>query len=111
MLWFLYFFESVANRDLSVKDWQGRHIIVMIAPLDHPWAKKGVAQLDDLLEARVIFRKTDSGAYGVFKQGLELAGMCIEDLQPVLTLSNAEAIALAVQEGLGVGFVSEVVIS
>jgi DNA-binding transcriptional LysR family regulator len=32
-------------------------------------------------------------------------------MQPVLTLSNAEAIALAVEEGLGVGFVSEVVVS
>jgi DNA-binding transcriptional LysR family regulator len=85
--------------------------IVMIAPLDHPWAKNGTVQLEDLLDARVIFRETDSGTYGVVKQGLELAGMRIEDIQPVLTLSNAEAIALAVQEGLGIGFVSEVVVS
>jgi len=47
----------------------------------------------------------------VVKQGLESAGMRIEELHPALTLSNAEAIALAVQEGLGVGFVSEVVVS
>lgn len=85
--------------------------IVMIVPLRHPWAERGTVQLEDLLEARVIFRETDSGTYGVVKKGLELAGMRIEDLQPVLTLSNAEAIALAVQEGLGVGFVSEVVVS
>ncbi|MBN1450620.1 MAG: LysR family transcriptional regulator [Anaerolineales bacterium] len=85
--------------------------IVMIAPLDHPWAKNGTVQLEDLLDARVIFRETDSGTYGVVKQGLELAGMRIEDIQPALTLSNAEAIAMAVQEGLGIGFVSEVVVS
>jgi DNA-binding transcriptional LysR family regulator len=59
----------------------------------------------------VIFREEDSGTYSVVKQGLENVGMRIEDLQPALTLSNAEAIALAVQEGLGIGFVSEVVVS
>lgn len=85
--------------------------IVLITPLDHPWVKSGMIQPEDLTGARVIFRETTSGTYNVVKQGLELAGMRIEDIQPALTLSNAEAIALAVQEGLGVGFVSEVVVS
>jgi len=85
--------------------------IVLITPLDHPWVKSGITQPEDLTGARVIFRETASGTYSVVKQGLELAGMRIEDIQPALTLSNAEAIALAVQEGLGVGFVSEVVVS
>jgi DNA-binding transcriptional LysR family regulator len=85
--------------------------IVLIAPLNHPWAITGNADLNDLQNERVIFREEDSGTYNVVKQGLENAGMRIEDLQPALTLSNAEAIALAVQEGLGIGFVSEVVVS
>ena len=85
--------------------------IVLIAPLSHPWAQTESANLEDLPNARVILRESDSGTYGVVKKGLERAGMRIEELQPVLTLSNAEAIAMAVQEGLGVGFVSEVVVS
>ena len=85
--------------------------IVLIAPLDHPWSKNGTADLDELLDARIILREDESGTYSVVKQGLENAGMHIEGLQPALTLSNAEAIAMAVQEGLGVGFVSEVVVS
>jgi DNA-binding transcriptional LysR family regulator len=85
--------------------------VVLITPLNHPWAKTGSAELSELQNQRVIFREEDSGTYNVFKTGLEQAGMRIEDLQPALTLSNAEAIALAVQEGLGVGFVSEVVVS
>jgi len=85
--------------------------IVLIAPLNHPWAKNNSAELDELRYERVIFREENSGTYSVVKQGLESAGMRIEDLHPALTLSNAEAIALAVQEGLGVGFVSEVVVS
>jgi DNA-binding transcriptional LysR family regulator len=85
--------------------------IVLVAPLDHPWAEKGRASLDDLFNARLILREQDSGTYKVVKQGLENFGIRIEELQPVLTLSNAEAIALAVEEGLGVSFVSEVVVS
>lgn len=85
--------------------------IVLIAPLDHPWSENGSADLDDLRHARVIHREENSGTFGVVKKGLENAGARVEDLQPVLTLSNAEAIAMAVQEGLGVGFVSEVVVS
>jgi len=85
--------------------------IVLIAPLNHPWARRDEVELDELLSARVILRETDSGTYGVVKQGLETEGIHIEELQPVLTLSHAEAIALAVQEGLGVGFVSKIVVS
>lgn len=85
--------------------------IVMIAPIDHLWAKNGSADLEDLPHERVILREEDSGTYCVVKQGLENVGMHVEDIQPALTLSSAEAIALAVQEGLGIGFVSEVVVS
>jgi DNA-binding transcriptional LysR family regulator len=85
--------------------------IVLIAPLDHPWSESGCANLDDLVRERVILREDSSGTHGVIKRSLENAGVSIEDLQPVLTLSNAEAIALAVGEGLGVGFVSEIVVS
>ena len=85
--------------------------IVLIAPLTHPWARYGYANVEDLMNARVILREESSGTYSVVKQGLEAAGAHIEEIQPVLTLSNAEAIAMAVQEGLGVGFVSQVVVS
>lgn len=85
--------------------------IILIAPVHHPWAREGSVRLEDLPSARFILREEDSGTYRMVKEGLEKAGMRMEELQPILTLSNAEAIALAVQEGLGVGFVSEVIVS
>jgi DNA-binding transcriptional LysR family regulator len=84
--------------------------VVLIAPLSHPWAKKGSVHVKDLLQARLILRENGSGTYQVVKRGLEKTGVRLEELQPVLTLSNAEATAMAVQEGLGVGFVSEIVV-
>jgi len=38
-------------------------------------------------------------------------GVTVDRLQRVLTLGNSEAIALAVEEGLGVGFVSKIVVT
>jgi DNA-binding transcriptional LysR family regulator len=85
--------------------------IVLIAPLSHPWAKSGSTSLDELMSVPHILREDGSGTYQVIKHGFERAGKRMEELQVVLTLSNAEATALAVQEGLGVGFVSEIVVS
>ncbi len=85
--------------------------IVLIAPADHPWADKKVIEPEELISGRVILREPSSGTYATLQQGLEQVGLHIEDLNSALTLGNAEAIGMAVQEGLGVGFVSEIVVS
>jgi len=84
---------------------------VLIAPADHPWADKKVIEPEELISGRVILREPSSGTYATLQQGLEQVGLHIEDLNSALTLGNAEAIGMAVQEGLGVGFVSEIVVS
>jgi DNA-binding transcriptional LysR family regulator len=45
----------------------------------------------------------------VVRDGLAQKGFDINDLHRILTLGNSEAIAFAVQEGVGVGFVSMLV--
>jgi DNA-binding transcriptional LysR family regulator len=85
--------------------------IRLIAPLDHPWAHRGVIDPDELLDADFIMREEGCGTYEVASNGLAGIGLSVDDLRIVLTLGNAEAIALAVEEGLGVGFVSQIVIT
>lgn len=85
--------------------------IVLIVPKSHPWSRRDVIEPVELLGERVILREPHSGTYGTLQQGLEKVGLHIEEIQSALTLGNAEGIALAVQEGLGVGFVSEIVVS
>jgi DNA-binding transcriptional LysR family regulator len=84
--------------------------ISLIAPLDHPWALKGEIEPRELLEADMIQREPSSGTYTAVREGLAGVGISINDLRVLLTLGNAEAIALAVQEGIGVGFISRMVI-
>lgn len=84
--------------------------VVLIAPLDHPWASHTEITPDELTYSRFIFREESAGTYRVARTGLARLGINIENLHTILTLGNSEAIAIAVQEGIGVGFVSKMVV-
>ena len=85
--------------------------VVLIAPVNHPWAQREYIEIEDLLEANFILREEDSGTYKTVREALAQTAVPIERLRTLLTLGNSEAIAVAVQEGLGVGFVSQAVAS
>jgi DNA-binding transcriptional LysR family regulator len=83
--------------------------LVLIVPNNHPWTKRSSIKLDELRKANLIMREPSAGSYMVLRDGLAEKGFDIGDLRKVLTLGNSEAIAFAVQEGVGVGFVSMLV--
>jgi DNA-binding transcriptional LysR family regulator len=85
--------------------------VVLIAPLSHSWSEKGEIDPEELFGGAFIFREQDSGTYCVVKTGLASTGIQIGDLRRVLTLGSSEAITYAVQEGIGVGFVTQIVLS
>ena len=84
--------------------------IVLIAPLDHPWAKRGEIEPAELIEGDFIMRETSSGTFNAVRKALAQSNISISNLNVLITLGNAEAIAMAVQEGIGVGFVSKPVV-
>ncbi|MCA9932593.1 MAG: LysR family transcriptional regulator [Anaerolineales bacterium] len=83
----------------------------LIAPLNHPWTSRESIELEELYEASYIFREEESGTQETVRRTLEQSGIDINRLETLLILGNSEAIAIAVQEGLGVGFVSDIVVS
>ena len=85
--------------------------VILIAPLNHPLAEMGEIYPEDLLNVDLIMREEGSGTLNVVSNALREFGIGISDLRTVLTLGNSEAIALAVQEGIGVGFVSQIIVS
>jgi DNA-binding transcriptional LysR family regulator len=85
--------------------------VILIAPLNHPWARRGEIEAAELLEAEYICREEGSGTDSAVRQALADIGISVHDLQTLLILGSSEAIALSVQEGLGVGFVSQIVVS
>jgi DNA-binding transcriptional LysR family regulator len=84
--------------------------IILIAPLNHPWAQRGEIEPHELLEADFIMREAVSGTFNAVREALADHDVSTGDLRILITLGNAEAIALAVQEGIGVGFVSQMVV-
>lgn len=83
--------------------------LVLIVPKNHPWTRRESINLDELRKANLILREKSAGSYMVLRDGLAQKGFDISDLHKILTLGNSEAIAFAVQEGVGVGFVSMLV--
>ena len=84
--------------------------IILIAPLTHPWAKRGEIEPEELKDGEFIMREASSGTFSAVRDALTHKNISLNDMRILITLGNAEAIALAVQEGIGVGFVSQMVI-
>ncbi len=79
--------------------------VVLIAPHNHPWHKHVPIQPDALLRERLILREPGSGTYQAMERALARHDISVDELHTVMTLGNSEAIILAVEEGIGVGFV------
>ena len=83
--------------------------VVLIVAADHPWAKFGRVYPDDLLDVPLILREDGSGTSESVFQGLLHHDITPDMLNVVMVLGNAEAIAMAVEERIGVAFVSRLV--
>jgi DNA-binding transcriptional LysR family regulator len=82
----------------------------LIAPPSHPWAQRGAAELEELQGEDFILPEEGSEAHDLIREALANCDCSIYHLKPLIFLSSPEAILLAVQENLGVGFVPELVL-
>ena len=84
--------------------------LVLIVPNRHNWTEKKEIEPEELLEERFIMREPNSGTYTNVKRGLAELGIDIAKLNVFMEMGTSEAIALAVQQGLGVGFISNMIV-
>jgi DNA-binding transcriptional LysR family regulator len=83
--------------------------IYLIVPVNHPWAAYGRATPDDLLDQKIIMREEISGTCETVMESLKSYGITPDMLKVVMELGNPEAIEMAVERGVGIAFVSEMV--
>lgn len=83
--------------------------IILIVSTEHPWAEYGKALPDDLLDQPIIMREEMSGTCDTVMQGLKNYGITPDMLNVTMELGNPEAIEMAVERGVGIAFVSEMV--
>jgi DNA-binding transcriptional LysR family regulator len=83
--------------------------VILIVPPGHPWAEFGRALPSDLIDQPLITREETSGTCEVVMEGLKAFDTSIDMLNVTMELGNAEAIEMAVEHGVGIAFVSEMV--
>lgn len=84
--------------------------LVLIAPHGHAWTELDFIEPEQLYEERFIMREPGSGTFENVRRGLAELGIGIGNLKVFMEMGTSEAIALAVQQGLGVGFVSQMIV-
>ncbi len=100
--------RQIDHRELEYKDFFTDEVI-LIAPTNHPWADYRRIYPDDLLDEPMLLREEGSGTLEVLKNGLLENGITLDLFKVAMGLGNAEAIELAVEEGIGVAFISGLV--
>jgi DNA-binding transcriptional LysR family regulator len=100
--------RKVEHRDLECIPMLDDRVI-LIVPVNHPWTGYGRALPSDLLEQPFIRREETSGTGEVVFHALKPYGITPDMLNVVMELGNAEAIEMAVEKGIGIAFVSELV--
>lgn len=83
--------------------------IYLVAPLNHPIASKAKIAPQELYENEFILPEENTETFVAVQEAIYQIGISIYQLKPLMILGSPEAIGLAVKEGVGIGFVSNVI--
>lgn len=98
--------HKIEQRDLEyIPFFEDR--VILIVPAQHRWVNFGRALPADLVDEPMIIREHHAGTTQVVSEGLAQHGITLDMLEPIMEIGNAEAIEMAVEEGIGIAFVSE----
>jgi DNA-binding transcriptional LysR family regulator len=97
--------KLIEHYDLEYQDFF-KDDVILIVPSNHPWAQYRKIYPDDLLDEPMILREEAAGTREVLMEGLLKCDISSDMLNVAMVLGNAEAIGMAVEEGLGIAFIS-----
>jgi DNA-binding transcriptional LysR family regulator len=97
--------RAIEHNDLELCEFY-KDDVILIVPAGHRWAGYRHIYPDDLLDEPIILREESAGSRDVLMDGLRQHDIQPDMLNVAMTLGNAEAIEMAVEEGLGISFVS-----
>jgi DNA-binding transcriptional LysR family regulator len=97
--------KQVEHKDIEYQEFF-QDDVILIAPAAHQWADYRRIYPDDLLDEPIILREDVAGTREVLMDNLREHDILPEMLNVAMVLGNAEAIEMAVEEGIGVAFIS-----
>ena len=80
--------------------------LALIAPVTHPWARRDVVRPQELLNEAFICRESGSSCRYIVSAALAEIGVSLDELRIVMQVGSAEALAMGVEHGIGMSFVS-----
>ena len=98
---------DVQHPDLEISRWREDDLVVFCAP-DHPYAGFDTLSEAQLMAATWILSEKGSGTRQAFERGLQ--GL-FPNLNVLMELQHSEAIKRTVEAGLGIGCLSEIILS
>jgi len=98
--------KKIPHRDLEYQQFF-RDDVILIVPAGHPWDRDMPIQVEEILAEPIILREEAAGTRDVFMTALDRRGFSPDMLNVVMELGNAEAIEMAVEQGIGVAFISK----
>jgi len=100
--------KLIEHRDIvSMPFFEDR--IVLIVPPNHPWVEYGHALPSDLTDQPIIKCEETTGTCETVMEGLKQYQITVDNLNVVMELGSMEAVAMSVERGVGIAFVSEMV--
>lgn len=100
--------KLIEHRDIvSMPFFEDR--IVLIVSSNHPWAGYGHALPSDLIDQPLVKCDEATGTCETVMEGLKQYQITVDNLNVVMELGSTEAVALSVERGVGIAFVSEMV--
>jgi len=97
--------KKIEHRELEYQEFFSDDVI-LIASAKHPWAAYRYIYPDDLLDEPIILREESAGTHEVLLDGLLQFDITSDMLNIAMILGNAEAIEMAVEEDIGIAFIS-----
>ncbi len=105
---------GVLSSEADCREVEYRHFftdhVVLIVPHDHPFVTRQSVEPHELVGQPFIIREETSGTRQVMQAGLLEHDIRLDDLDVVMELGNAEAIQASVEAGIGLAFISQIVI-
>lgn len=80
--------------------------VVLAVSNDHRFAQQGSITIDQLRDENIIEREGGSGTWQTVVQALSSAGIELPEHKVTMTLGSTQAVIAAVEQDLGVGFVT-----
>jgi DNA-binding transcriptional LysR family regulator len=92
----------LAGDEVQVHRWLTDQLVLVVSPA-HPLARKKSIKPDNLLNEKFILREQGSATRATIVRHLEQSNLSVET---VMEMENPESIKKAVQNGLGIAFIS-----